>query len=400
VTESTSNDNEIKDSESGSCSMTGVIEAWNTTVQVQKHFNELQLKQRNFAITLFVAISGAAGYAFKEHIMIVLFDMKFAASALITMSGLVLLIALYTMDYGYHRLLIAAVKHGMMIENLYKDSNPELGLATCIKDGSPFRIIPWWLKPWSFFSSGKKTSSFTLTSSLRLHLLYWTFLVVLSIATVAIFLQSNAESTIATDNSLLTHPETGDLVKSETEALRLYYDSGKYTSSIEQACRYGLHILNNTVDQPGSQPIAIFDIDETVLSTWPILDSGNFCWDPDTFERFVMKANAAAITPVLHFYKAVQDQGISVVFITGRRERYRLPTELNLQTIGYTDYKTLIMVPNDWSGSAAEYKTNTMKLLQLNGNRIVMTVGDQLTDHPDLKANQQILIPNPFYTTN
>jgi hypothetical protein len=44
-----------------------LIEAWKQTIQVQQHFNDLELRIRNYAITLLGALFGVAAYAFKEH---------------------------------------------------------------------------------------------------------------------------------------------------------------------------------------------------------------------------------------------------------------------------------------------------------------------------------------------
>ena len=47
-----------------------VVEAWKKTVDVQQQFNDFELRIRNYAITLLVAIVGAAGYSANAKIMV------------------------------------------------------------------------------------------------------------------------------------------------------------------------------------------------------------------------------------------------------------------------------------------------------------------------------------------
>jgi len=53
---------------------------WKTTVVVQQHFNDLELRIRNFAVTLLVTVIGAAALALKEHYVIKLAGTDFPLS--------------------------------------------------------------------------------------------------------------------------------------------------------------------------------------------------------------------------------------------------------------------------------------------------------------------------------
>jgi hypothetical protein len=112
-----------------------LVEAWKQTVQVQQHFNDLELRIRNSAITLLAALFGVAAYAFKEHA-------PYGLVLGLLGAGLLLCYAFYFMDkHWYHRLLLGSVEHGLLIE---KNAPPELGLTAAIGAKSPatlFRII-------------------------------------------------------------------------------------------------------------------------------------------------------------------------------------------------------------------------------------------------------------------
>jgi hypothetical protein len=112
-----------------------LLEAWKQTVAVQQHFNDIELRIRNYAITLLGALFGVAAYAFKEHAPRMVVEGLLFAS-------LILCYAFYFMDrHWYHRLLLGAVKHGQSIE----DRAPsELGLTKAIGDASPVKV--WWRK--------------------------------------------------------------------------------------------------------------------------------------------------------------------------------------------------------------------------------------------------------------
>lgn len=113
--------------------MTHVLEAWKKTVEVQQHFNEIEMKIRNYAITILVAVLGAAAFAVKERLP--------GLAGIFLIVGGVGVVLFYLMDETwYHRLLIGAVKHGTKIEGDHAVDLPELGLTTAIGRASPFRL--------------------------------------------------------------------------------------------------------------------------------------------------------------------------------------------------------------------------------------------------------------------
>jgi len=87
------------------------VEGWKKTVDVQQHFNDLELRVRNFAITFAAAVLGLVGWALKEGV-----DSVLPAGFLAI--GTLGWIAFYLMDrHWYHRFLDSAVEHGRVIEH-------------------------------------------------------------------------------------------------------------------------------------------------------------------------------------------------------------------------------------------------------------------------------------------
>lgn len=118
-----------------------VVEAWKKTVDVQQQFNDIELRIRNYAITLLVAIVGAAGYAANAKITVKILRHDMPLGAPLLLAGLVSLAGFYFMDrFWYHRLLQGAVKHGMAIEERCKDVCDAIGLSVSIKKESPITV--------------------------------------------------------------------------------------------------------------------------------------------------------------------------------------------------------------------------------------------------------------------
>jgi predicted secreted acid phosphatase len=186
-----------------------------------------------------------------------------------------------------------------------------------------------------------------------------------------------------------------------TEVLKKYYSSGKYLRNVAQAVELGrLRLEEKLASLPaGARPAVIFDIDETVLSTWPVLLSGEFCWDPDRFAAFIDEGHAPVIEPVRQLFRLALGKNAAVFFITSRTERHRPATESNLNAAGLVGYQELIMRPDDPGVIGREYKKNARQRIVEGGFNVVMSVGDQLGDLGDLPGCFGLLIPNPFYTT-
>lgn len=109
------------------------MDAWKQTVEVQEHFNDLEMRVRNFALTVLLAVFAAAGFALK--------DGSSALAVLILVAGLVALAGFYLMDeHWYHRLLVGAVVHGIELEEQLQDHVPGIGLTIAIKNESAIHI--------------------------------------------------------------------------------------------------------------------------------------------------------------------------------------------------------------------------------------------------------------------
>ena len=124
--------------------LNAVVETWKKTVEVQQHFNDIELKIRNFAITVLIAAMGAAGFALKEKLAVRVVGIEVPLATILLIAGAVGVVPLWFMDrHWYHRLLYGAVKHAISIEQRHSRDLPELRLSQTIKEESPIRLWRW-----------------------------------------------------------------------------------------------------------------------------------------------------------------------------------------------------------------------------------------------------------------
>lgn len=117
------------------------IEIWKKIVDVQQHFNDLELRVRNFALIVTGAFLGLGGYAIKDGGMANLAGHHVSAAALIVGASVLPLLAFYLMDrLWYHRLLDGAVKAGIAAEGELVRLGLTVDLGTQISKASPFAL--------------------------------------------------------------------------------------------------------------------------------------------------------------------------------------------------------------------------------------------------------------------
>jgi phosphoglycolate phosphatase-like HAD superfamily hydrolase len=121
-----------------------MLRIWEKTVDVQQHFNDIEMKIRNSAITVMAALLGATGFALKEHLVVRFGDFVVPIAASLLLTALLTWAAFYFVDeHWYHRLLYGAVRHGQKVENSLRGILPEITLTDSIGRQSPFKMFGW-----------------------------------------------------------------------------------------------------------------------------------------------------------------------------------------------------------------------------------------------------------------
>lgn len=123
-------------------SIGNIIDIWKKIIDVQQHFNDIALRIKNIALTVFTFIIGGIGYVDKEKLT---FDLKYLIipySTFIAFFGVVIMIAfLYIDRFWYHLLLKGAVEQGLELENKWAEIIPEIKLTKTIGKTSPHRFL-------------------------------------------------------------------------------------------------------------------------------------------------------------------------------------------------------------------------------------------------------------------
>jgi len=193
-------------------------------------------------------------------------------------------------------------------------------------------------------------------------------------------------------------------------SLRDYADctpaSACYARELDAQTARASILLDTAVvhSKPGEKLALVLDIDETSLSNMEQMKREDFGYIVQDFNAWVQTGNAPAIPGTLRLFNHAQSLGVTVFFITGRPESQRAATIANLNAAGYHGWQSLSMQPvTSNAGTAAAptvatYKSAERGKLVAAGYRIVMNVGDQLSDlDGEPHADYSIKLPNPFY---
>jgi acid phosphatase len=176
---------------------------------------------------------------------------------------------------------------------------------------------------------------------------------------------------------------------------------GCYTSDLDRQSELAIAILRRRAGRakPGEKLALVLDIDETALSNWDEETQDDFGYIAKDWNDWVDKKRAPAIPGTLRLYKEAAAHGVSVFFITGRGEAQRDATADNLKSAGYDSWAGLALRgAHPKEQSTTEYKSGERKKIVDAGYRIILNVGDQLSDlNGSSQAERSVKLPNPFY---
>jgi hypothetical protein len=117
------------------------LELWKQTVDVQKHFNDIELRIRGLALTVLTFILGGASLAIRDGTTVTLASYQIDLGSIILVLGFFLWLSFYFVDQiWYHRLLIGAVIHGSALESELRRWLPAAGLTDQISKSSPYEM--------------------------------------------------------------------------------------------------------------------------------------------------------------------------------------------------------------------------------------------------------------------
>lgn len=159
------------------------LAAWRQTVDVQMHFNTIEMQIRNLAITVLAALFGASVLAptFEYEI----FGLEVNSIAIVLIGGVLALSAFYFMDrFHYHRLLKGSVDHAKSISEDLGGDIPEIRLGEAISAASKVKI---------------PIINREIRSTRKIDLFYGLIALVLLLLTIVVLVDSNRKNQASVD---------------------------------------------------------------------------------------------------------------------------------------------------------------------------------------------------------
>jgi predicted secreted acid phosphatase len=183
-------------------------------------------------------------------------------------------------------------------------------------------------------------------------------------------------------------------------AVRAYVASGEYERQITAVAAEATEWISTRAKQGGPHLAVVFDLDETLLSNYELIEKQDFAYNPPAWNAWVAEGRARAIEPVRVLYRIARGLKLEVIFLSGRREgRDRAGTEKNLKALGCGDYSALILKPADAEETTGAFKLARRRQLTAEGFAIIANIGDQTSDLEGGFAEKTFKLPCPFYLT-
>lgn len=114
--------------------ITSYIELWKKVIEVQQHFNEIAMRIRNAAFSVFGAFLVFSGYIFKESISVKIWSHNVPLPSIILFLAIFPLGGFFFMDrFWYHRLLVGSVNEAKKIEHELDNLGINIKLTTNIE---------------------------------------------------------------------------------------------------------------------------------------------------------------------------------------------------------------------------------------------------------------------------
>lgn len=176
---------------------------------------------------------------------------------------------------------------------------------------------------------------------------------------------------------------------------------GCYAHDLDGQANRAIEFLQQRVARrrPHEKLALILDIDDTALSNYREIIGADFAYQPSVWDAWVEVGQAPAIPGTLRLYKEAQRLGVSVFFITGRKEAQRGVTERNLRAQGFENWNLLVMLPvNHDSQTTGAFKEKARAQIAAAGFTLALNVGDQWSDLKGKpEAEYSVKYPDPYY---
>ncbi|WKZ69452.1 MAG: HAD family acid phosphatase [Melioribacteraceae bacterium] len=175
-----------------------------------------------------------------------------------------------------------------------------------------------------------------------------------------------------------------------------YYENGQYDKEVDEIINDAIKELSRQTFPENS--LAIFDVDETMLSNYAHTKEIGFGFEWKLWGEWIQRADCEVIPQSRKLYDWLQERGVKIAFLTGRKPYEYEATIKNLSQVGIITYDTLITRTDKTKDMLAEdFKDYERKLLAEKGYNIVVCVGDQWSDLEGSNTGLTVKLPNYLY---
>jgi uncharacterized membrane protein len=116
-----------------------IVDLWKTAIEVEQHFNTVEMTVRNIFASIVVALIAGIGYSVKEKIGV---GLGISFASVLSVAAIFITSLFYFVDrYWYHRLLIGSVIEATRLEEeISKISDVQIRLSKQISESSPISL--------------------------------------------------------------------------------------------------------------------------------------------------------------------------------------------------------------------------------------------------------------------
>ncbi|MGH7716891.1 MAG: HAD family acid phosphatase, partial [Vulcanimicrobiaceae bacterium] len=113
-----------------------------------------------------------------------------------------------------------------------------------------------------------------------------------------------------------------------------YYDSGQYAADTATVTAHLQSYVDVRLKRDIRKPAVVFDIDETVLLSYPYERKMDFAYDPKTWKQWESGDRFLPIRAALRLVRRLAQERVAVFFVTGRRQAETALTKRELADAG------------------------------------------------------------------
>ncbi len=173
--------------------------------------------------------------------------------------------------------------------------------------------------------------------------------------------------------------------------------AAEYRASSLQTYAIARQTLDAALAENAMQPAAIvLDIDETIFDNSRFaarqLAQGKTFTFGDDWTAFVKEIASAAVPGSVEFLHYAKSRGVTPVYITNRTTMHKAATLANLEKLGFPFTEDTVLVRED-SSTDKTARRNAVAARY----RVLLYVGDAMSDFPSDDSVPRIYVPNPVY---